>query len=262
MKFTLNNRRKWLIGAGAALLLTATPSFALFGLGDIVFDPTSYASLVSQLTTLETQYKMLKNNVTHFSLKQQWQTTLNAMKNANVANMFGETSGMSIALNTNSPSASSTAWTSGTVKVSGNTTTYLQGQTPGSVQLSQLAMIEASDSVSPDCLTAVGQYRGARTQNVTANSTLASQQLDSSDGTNTEVEQLNLLNAAEAQKMSEMQSQGVLQACLASQMTVANMERRNAAAQDLNTAATVQQQRSVNDTSAANEGNTWKTYLP
>jgi hypothetical protein len=224
--------------------------------------PTSYASLVSQLTTLETQYKMLKNNVTHFSLKQQWQTTLNAMKNANVANMFGETSGMSIALNTNSPSASSTAWTSGTVKVSGNTTTYLQGQTPGSVQLSQLAMIEASDSVSPDCLTAVGQYRGARTQNVTANNTLASQQLDSSDATNTEVEQLNLLNAAEAQKMSEMQSQGVLQACLASQMTVANMERRNAAAQDLNTAASVQQQRAVNDTSAANEGNTWQTYLP
>ena len=31
---------------------------------------------------------------------------------------------------------------------------------------------------------------------------------------------LNLLNAAEAQKMSEMQSQGVLQACLASEMTV------------------------------------------
>ncbi len=53
MKLTLTNRRKWLIGAGAALLLTATPSFALFGIGDIVFDPTSYASLVSQLTTLQ-----------------------------------------------------------------------------------------------------------------------------------------------------------------------------------------------------------------
>jgi hypothetical protein len=123
-------------------------------------------------------------------------------------------------------------------------------------------MIEASDSISPDCLTAVGQYRGARTQNVTANNTLASQQLDSSDGTNTEVEQLNLLNAAEAQKMSEMQSQGVLQACLASQMTVTNMQQRNAAAQDLNTAAFVQQQRSTNNVSAANESNTWQTYLP
>lgn len=159
MKLVMTKRNKYLL-TGGLLLLTATPSFALFGIGDIVFDPTSYASLVSQLTTLESQYKMLQNNITHFSLKQQWQTTLNAMKNANVANMFGETSGMSIALNTNSPSASSTAWTAGTIKVSGNTTSYLQGQTPGGAQLSQLAMIEASDSISPDCLTAVGQYRG------------------------------------------------------------------------------------------------------
>jgi len=261
MKFNMKNRRKWMIG-GAVLLLTATPSFALFGIGDIVFDPTSYASLVSQLTTLETQYNMLKNNIEHFSLKQQWQTTLTALKNANVKNMFGETTGMTTALNTNSPAASSAAWTAATVPVNGTTTTYLAGQTPGSTQLSELAMIEASDSVSPDCFTAVGQYRAARTQNATANSSLASEQLDGSTVTNSEVEQLNLLNAAEAQKMSEMQSQGVLQACLASQMAVANMQQRNAAALDLNTAAYVQQQRAANDTSAASEGNTWDNYLP
>src|ERR1700684_1454496 len=131
MKVTLTKRRKWLLGAGAALLLTATPSFALFGIGDIVFDPTSYASLVSQLTTLESQYNMLKNNITHFSWKQQWQTTLTALKNANVANMFGETAGVNIALNSNSPSASLTAWKTATLPVSPGTTTYLQGQTVG-----------------------------------------------------------------------------------------------------------------------------------
>jgi len=53
-----------------------------------------------------------------------------------------------------------------------------------------------------------------------------------------------------------------MQVCLASQMTVANMQQRNAAAADLNTAAAVQQQRAVNDTSAANEGNTWLNYIP
>ena len=62
MKINSQNASKWLL-AGGLLLLTATPSFALFGIGDIVFDPTSYASLVSQLTTLESQYKMLKNNI-------------------------------------------------------------------------------------------------------------------------------------------------------------------------------------------------------
>src|SRR5580658_4374846 len=103
MKFNLTKRKKSLIVAGL-VVATATPSFALFGVRDIVFDPTSYASLVSQLTTLESQYNTIKNNIVHFSLKQQWQTTLNALKNANVANMFGETAGINIALNTNSPS--------------------------------------------------------------------------------------------------------------------------------------------------------------
>ena len=132
----MKNRRKWIIG-GAVLLLAATPSLALLGIGDIVFDPTSYGSLVSQLTTLETQYNMLKNNIEHFSIKQQWQTALNTMKNANVRNLFGETNGMTTALNTNSPAASSTAWTAATVPVNGTTATYLAGQTPGSAQLSR-----------------------------------------------------------------------------------------------------------------------------
>ena len=257
----MKNSKKWIIG-GAALLLTATPSFALFGLGDIVFDPTSYGNLVSQLTTMETQYQMLKNNIEHFSFKQQWQTAFTAMKQANVRDLFGETNGMTTALNTDSPTASSTAWTAATVPVNGTTTTYLAGETPGSAQLSELAMIEASDSVSPDCLTAIGQYRAARAQNTAANNSLASEQLDGGSATNSEVEQLNLLNAAEAQKMSEVESQGVLQACLASEMAVGNMQQRNAAALDLNTAAYVAQQRAADDTSAANESNTWDSYLP
>jgi len=257
----MKNRKKWIIGA-AALLLTATPSFALFGLGDIVFDPTSYGNLVSQLTTMETQYRMLKNNIEHFSFKQQWQTAFSAMKQANVRDLFGETNGMTTALNTDSPTASSTAWTAATVPVNGTTTTYLAGETPGSAQLSELAMIEASDSVSPDCLTAIGEYRAARAQNTAANSSLASEQLDGSTASNSEVEQLNLLNAAQAQKMSEMQSQGVLQACLAAEMAVGNMQQRNAAALDLNTAAYVAQQRAADDTSAADESNTWDSYLP
>ena len=261
MPLQLKKHSKWLI-AGTALLLTATPGFALFGLGDAVFDPTSYGSLVSQLTTLETQYKMLKNNITHFSLKQQWQTTLHTLENVNVANMFGETAGISIALNTNSPSASTTGWKAATISLNGSASSYLQGQSLGGSRMSQLAMIETADSISPDCLTAVGQYLSNRTENATANSSLLSEQFDSSDDTNSEVQQLNLLNASEAQKLSEMQSQGALHTCIAGQMAVANMERRNAAVEDLNTAIFVQQQRASNDTSAANEGNTWQTYLP
>ena len=260
MKLNPKNR-KWLLGGGL-LLLTATPSFALFGIGDIVFDPTSYASLVSQLTTLESQYNMLKNNITHFSAKQQWQTALHSLENLNVADMFGESVGFRVSLNSNSPSTSITAWKAATTPMNSNVSTYLQGQALGSPQMSQLAMVEMSDAISPDCITAVGAYRTARNQSSSANSSLNLSQLDTTDATNSEVQQLNLLNAAEAQKMSEMQNQGPLQACLASQMAVSNMERRNAAATDLNTAAFVQQQHATNNVSAANESNTWRTYLP
>jgi hypothetical protein len=262
MKLTLTNRRKWLFGAGATLLLAATPSFALLGVGDVVFDPTSYASLVQQLAAIQMQYNMLKNNIEHFSAKQLWQTELHVLENVNVASMFGETAGIKIALNTNNPSASLTGWQTATVPMNSNASTYLAGQQLGSSRISQLAMIETSDAVSPDCLTAVGQYRSGRTTNLTANSSLLTNQFDNTSATNAEVQQLNLLNASEGQKMAEMQSQGALQACLAGQMTVANMERRNAASEDINTAAFVQQQRTTNDTSAANEGSTWDTYLP
>ena len=140
MKFNIRKHKKYLI-VGGLLLATATPGFALFGIGDIVFDPTSYASLIQQLTTLQMQYNMVKNNITHFSLKQQWQTTLHKLENANVANMFGETAGIKIALNSNSPSTSSTAWKTATVSMNSGTNSYLAGKSLGSARISQLAMV-------------------------------------------------------------------------------------------------------------------------
>ena len=260
MKFDVKKHRKYLI-VGGVVLATATTSFAQFG--GIVFDPTSYGELITQATTAYNQLKTMEANIQHFSLKNLWATTETQMKQANVRNLFGETSGMTTALNNDSPGTSSTAWSMSNVPVTGSTNAYLQGQQVGnSAQLSQLAMIEASDSISPDCLTGVGQYRAARTASATANADLAQQQLDTSDSTNSEVEQLNLLNASEAQRMSEIQAQGVLHACLASQMTVANMQQRNAAADDLNTAAFVKQQQAANPTFDGNGSATWTTYLP
>ena len=130
MKLNLKKRRTWIV-VGALVLMTATPGFALFGIGDIVFDPTSYASLLSQATTALNQLRTVENNVVHFSFKQQWQTTLNQLQNANVTSMFGETDGMSTALNSNSPSTSTAAWKTATVSINSSTNGYLQGQTLG-----------------------------------------------------------------------------------------------------------------------------------
>lgn len=258
----LTRRKQWIIG-GALLFSTATPGFALFGVGDIVFDPTSYASLVSQLTTLESQYTSFKNNVRNFSLKTQWQVALNSMKNVQVRNTYGETNGMTTALDQNSTTAATTAWTNSGEALSGNTNTYLAGQSAGnSSRLTQLAIVETSDTVSPDCLNAVGSYRAARAASATATANLQTSQLDGTSATNSEVQQLNLVNAAQAQQLNEQQAQGALHACIAQQMTVQNMQQRNAMAHDLNLAADVQAQRAANPTAYVNSTNTYTEYLP
>lgn len=262
MKLSNSKKRTWII-AGALLLGTATPSFAIFGLGDIVFDPTSYASLVSQLTTLENQYTTFKNNVTHFSLKSQWQTALTSMKNVQVTNRYGETNGMSTALGQNSTTAATMAWSNSSEALSSNTNTYLAGESAGnSARLSQLAVVETSDTVSPDCLNAVGSYRAARAASASANANLQANQLDSTSATNSEVQQLNLVNASQAQQLNEQQSQGALHACIAQQMMVQNMQQRNAAAHDLNLAANVQAQRQANPTGYVSSTNAYTDYIP
>ena len=261
MNLQLTRRRKWIV-AGVVILGTATPSFALFGLGDIVFDPTSYASLISQLSQMTTQYNMLKTNLEHFSFKTQWKTELSHMEHVNVANQFGETGGMTTAFNSNSPSAASTAWGNATVPVNSSASTYLASQNPNSASRSQLAMIEASDAASPDCMNAVGAYRAARDANASSQQSLQAEQLDSDDATNTEVQQLNLLNASQAQHLQELQAQGVIHACLAQQMAIQNMQQRNAAAQDLNTWGNVQAQHTANPTFNVTSSSTWTTYVP
>ena len=265
----LSTRKKWLIG-GALALATATPSFALFGLGDIVFDPTSYASLVSQLSTLTKMYTTTanqltayKNNVVNFSLKNQWKVTLNQLKNVQVRNTYGETNGMTAALDQNSTTAATTAWTNSGEALSSNTSTLLASETPGnSGRLTQLAIVETSDTISPDCLNAIGSYRAARAASVSANASLQANQLDGSSATNSEVQQLNLVNASAAQQLNEQQAQGALHACIAQQQMVQNMQQRNILAHDLNFAAQVQSERTANPTGYVNSTATYTDYLP
>ena len=257
----LTPRRRSLLLGCAALFITGGLASAQFGIPSIVFDPSSYGQLVTQATTAYDQLQTIENNLTHFSVKNLWQTERTQLENFNVANAFGETSGLSTALNGNAPASAATGWQMGAVGV--NTTSYLAGETPGaSTGLSQLALVEATDAISPDCLNSVGQYRQGRADNLAAQTSLDSAQLDTGDDTNSEVQQLNLLNAGQAQALTEAQAQGPLQSCIAAQMTLASMQQRNAAAVSLNDAAIVAQENATNNTNPDNESETWETYIP
>jgi type IV secretion system protein TrbJ len=262
---TVKHRKKW-IGI-AAVLLAVTPALAQFGMS-IVYDPSEVTQTIANLKqaiqialTTKQSLATMQANLKNFSFKTMWQTGRATMLADSVHNTFGETAGWNSALNTNSPAAANTAWNMANVQVSPGT--YLSGQTPGSSpDLSSLAMVEAFDASSPNCMNAVGQYRTLRMSNAAAENALQTNQLDASAATNSEIEQLNLLNASDAQQMNEVQSQGQLQSCLVEQTTISNMAQRNAAALAINDAAAAQQERALNNSNFANESTTWQTYLP
>jgi hypothetical protein len=290
-KLTPKHRRILIVGV-ALIAVTAIPSFAIFGLGDIVFDPTSYAeqliqksqqieeiakleaqletaietfqTLQKSYTTAMNTYNQTVNNAKHFGTKLNWLTTVQRLlQKSNVESRFGEGDGFTDALHRVSSTASKMAWQSSSLRLGSGLNYYLQPNTPGqSHQLTQLAMIEVSDSISPDCLSAIGAYTQSRDDNSDALDELEDDQFDDGDDTNSEVEQLNLLNAAHAQQMNELQAQGALHNCAAGQMTVTNMQLRNAAAQDLNTWAAVNDQRTANPSGNVSTHNTWTTFLP
>lgn len=209
-----------------------------------------------------TLYNTVYANLRYFNSKAIWQTVQNQLTLANFANKYGETAGLQAALG-GSPSTSGAAWRTLNTLLAATSTGFWQNEIVGSSnRLATLARIEAIDGVATHCLAAVGTYNAARTANVGAVTSLQDTEADDSNGTNTEIEQLNLINAANAQSMNERQGQGQLQACMAEQAAIGNLQQRTAATQDLNTWAFVQEQRAYSSAMPSGGSRTWTTYLP
>src|SRR6266581_8102664 len=52
-------KRPWLAAITIGFAILAQPAFAIFGFGDIVFDPSNYAEAIQQLLQMEQQYAQL-----------------------------------------------------------------------------------------------------------------------------------------------------------------------------------------------------------
>ena len=275
--------------AAVFLMLTALPGHAQFG--GVVFDPTQSAHALQQIyqnvqnsvtwqqqlaNTIQllatadkdymqavTTYNTISGNLRNFSSKSIWQTIQSQLTMASFANQYGETSGLQAAMNGQSPGTSSLVWRLMNLGLNSTSSSFLSGQVLGSSHaLATLSRMEAMDGVSSQCLGSVGNYNMMRNGNLQPQSSLTQSQFDTTSFTTTELEQLNLLNMANAHHLNESQAQGALHACQAAQAAVQNMAQRTAAADEINNAAFVQQQRSVFSSAPANSSQTWDTYLP
>ena len=275
--------------AAVFFMLTALPGHAQFG--GVVFDPTQSAHALQQIyqnvqnsvtwqqqlaNTIQllatadkdyqqaiTTYNMIHGNLKNFSSKSIWQTIQSQLTMASFANQYGETTGLQAAMNGQAPGTSSMVWKLMNLGLNSTSSSFLSGQVLGSSHaLATLTRMEAMDGVSSQCLGSVGNYNSMRNGNLLPQTSLTQSQFDTTSFTTTELEQLNLLNMANAHHLNESQAQGALHACQAAQAAVQNMAQRTAAADEINNAAFVQQQRAVFSSAPANSSHTWDTYLP
>ena len=264
MKTQFNRRSKGLVLLGTILAIGIAfpqPAAALFGFGDIVFDPSSYATLghiwqqdisnyakiVETVTQLERIYA---NGIQTYDLahamsqsisganKAQWATIAQTAVADYTRDQYGESRMWSSAVSGN-PNQVGAAWQMATLAL--NNGTYLASQTPGaSPGLARLASIEAMDGSSTKCLATISQYRG----NSLANQLgpilkLAIARADGTAATNSEIQQLNILAAQHEQGNNELSAQGQINACLVEQQILANKIQRDDQVEALNTYAKV-----------------------
>ncbi len=275
--------------AAVFLMLTALPGHAQFG--GVFTDPVQsghalqqiaqnvqnsatwqqqLANTIQLLATADkdyqqaiTTYNTISNNLKNFSSKSLWRTIQSQLTMASFANQYGETTGLQSAMNGQAPGTGSMVWKLMNLGLNSTSSSFLSGQIIGSSHaLATLTRMEAMDGVSSQCLDSVGSYNGMRAGNAAPIGSLTQSQFDTSSFTSTELEQLNLVNMGNAHHLNETQAQGALHACQAAQAAVQNMAQRTAAADEINNAAFVQQQRATFSSAPANSSQTWDTYLP
>jgi len=271
------------------LLLTALPGRAQFG--GVFVDPVQSGHALQQIyqnvqnsvtwqqqlsNTIQllatadkdyqqaiTTYNMIHGNLQNFSSKSIWRTIQSQLTMASFANQYGETTGLQSAMNGQAPGTASMVWKLMNLGLNSTSSSFLSSQVLGtSHALATLTRMEAMDGVSSQCLNSVGDYNWQRNNNLQPQGSLTQSQFDTTSFTSTELEQLNLVNMGNAHHLNETQAQGALHACQAAQAAVQNMAQRTAAADEINNASFVQQQRATYSSAPANSSGTWQTYLP
>ena len=232
--------RKLLVSACLAVALLAAlprPAFAIFGLGDIVYDPTNWAEAVAQFEqdvqivqqTLQT-YNLLQSELRMIS-QRPWQTIATTLAPVAMDDLgFGPSP---IGAAVNGLTNPHFAWTSSMMRMRSISPAYTPALANTSVS-ANTAGIQMTDGFSTDALSTVGAFRQAQPA---LNSAIASlnQSVESTDpADNTPVAQQNLTNGVLLQLLKLQQSVASLHAVIAEQLTAQGSWQRNAAAEATN----------------------------
>jgi type IV secretion system protein TrbJ len=240
------------IAAGGATLLIlglipVRSAKAIFGFGDIVFDPSVYAAVgqiwasnASMLAKMIEEYNQIvkiysvnmqtynhalsmATRFTHLD-HQFWITRGMQAADDYTQNKYGETIAWR-GLASGNPSVAVGAWSNASLELKDNPS-FAQSASAKSA----LASVEVIDGTNSRCLHVIAQYR----QNVSANQQQIQALQNSFSAANSQMQQLEVMNAANAQAANESRAQGELQSCLAEQQAESAKVTRDQITETLN----------------------------
>jgi len=241
-------RKRTLVIVLAALAIAA-PALAIFGLGDIVFDPTNFEEAVQQLLQLEQQYAQLVQ--TYSMITNQYNQMLWMAREAPVAmaaryralptpwtpssagNLYGTTGAWTTGINTGQNV--STGYSAATQSLDG------YGSALGAIPADQLdrvktnyATVELTDGANLSGMTTIGQLRGNADAVELAIQNLENDSLTSDPNFNTEIAVLNKINAASVIGLRNGQDTNKLLVALAEERIIEAKRQRDAEAAAFN----------------------------
>lgn len=226
------------------------PAFAIFGLGDIVFDPTNFEEAVQQLLQMEQQYAQLVQ--TYQMVRNQYEQMIWMAKQVPVnmavryravatpwplsraANIYGTSGGWVGGINTG------VGVSDGYSRATQPLDTY--GSALGNIPADQqervkttYATVELTDGANLAGLTILGQLRSNAPAVETAIRNLEDDSLSSDPSMNTEIAVLNKINAANLISVRNTQDSNKLLVALAENQIIEAKRKRDAEAQAINT---------------------------
>ncbi len=230
----------------AAVVLLGVLATALHAqLGGVVSDPVqeghSWQQLLNdiqklqkldhQIQTIDSELTQIYANARYFSLKNAWAGFGNTIVRNWAPNSYGATANWNAAVlfGPNAPQA----WQNVIVTMQRNP--YMAGMQPGTDRrYAYAATVDTFDGAGPTAVQTLGNARQQQTQMAAAIASLQSSALDGSAGSNSEVQQLNLLTLGTVQALQMQQTSNNVLTSLLEQQTIANKVQRDALADHMN----------------------------
>lgn len=246
-------KRTHVITAAILMLIATTGAYGIFGVGDIVYDPTTSLNILSQteqvvnqlrilqstLTNAENTYNQVVNNAKMLTGKNAWYYIAMPPAYPIATNSYGTSGDWISSINNGLRSAN--GYLMATQRLDNPSGLYsalsMRGQSNFSTHY---ATMEINDGIANNAMTVTGSMRQQMAAQQQALAQLQTASLSDDPGQNTEVGILNKVNAATLVHAQTLQGTNQLLAAMTDAQTVELKQRHDLLVDEMNSSVAAQ----------------------